>query len=77
MAAHTTLWYFERFGLTSALSEQQRRQFAGMARMQELKRGSRVHVAGDPSESATGCSTSSPESKNCCTGARRPARAQA
>jgi CRP-like cAMP-binding protein len=50
MPAHTKLWYFERFGLIQALSEAQRRQFAGMARMFEVKRGSRIYLPGDPSD---------------------------
>jgi CRP/FNR family transcriptional regulator, cyclic AMP receptor protein len=50
MAAHTKLWYFERFGLIQALNDTQRRHFAGMARMFELKRGSRIYLPGDPGD---------------------------
>lgn len=50
MARHTKLWYFERFGLTTALSLEQRRQFAGLARMLELKKGSPIYLPGDPSD---------------------------
>ena len=50
MALHTKLWYFERFGLINVLTEVQRRQFVGLARMLELKRGSAIYLPGDPSD---------------------------
>ncbi len=50
MAAHTSLWYFERFGLLSALTPEQRRQFAGKTRMLEVPRGRTIYLPGDPSD---------------------------
>ncbi len=50
MARHTKLWYFEPFGLTKALSTEHKRQFAGLARMLELKKGTAIYLPGDPSD---------------------------
>src|SRR5918993_5181785 len=50
MAAHTKLWYFERFRMLDALSEQQRQHLAQVTRMLEVKRGQRIYLAGDPSD---------------------------
>lgn len=50
MAGHTKLWYLEHFGLLQTLNDEQRRAFAGMTRMFEAKRGTRIYLPGDPSE---------------------------
>lgn len=50
MATRPPLWYFEQFGLIQALNDQQRRQFAGAARMRHFKRGERVYLSGDPGD---------------------------
>lgn len=50
MAAHTKLWYFERFRMISALSAEQRHQVAKMARMFDVKRGTRIFLPGDASD---------------------------
>jgi CRP-like cAMP-binding protein len=50
MAAHTKLWYFERFRLISALSPAQRGQLEKLTRMLEVKRGTRLYLPGDPSD---------------------------
>jgi CRP-like cAMP-binding protein len=50
MPAHTKLWYFERFRMISALSDDQRRQLEKMTRMLEVKRGTRIYLPGDPSD---------------------------
>ena len=50
MAAHTKLWYFERFRMLEALSEAQRQHLAQVTRMLDVKRGQRIYLAGDPSD---------------------------
>jgi CRP-like cAMP-binding protein len=50
MAAHTKLWYFERFRMISALSEAQRHQLEKLTQMLEVKRGTRIYLPGDPSD---------------------------
>lgn len=50
MAAHTKLWYFERFRMLDALNDQQRRHLEKATRMLEAKRGQRIYLAGDPSD---------------------------
>src|SRR5919106_2033339 len=50
MPAHTQLWYFERFRMIAALSDQQRRQLEKVTRMLEVKRGTRIYLPGDPSD---------------------------
>ena len=50
MALHTKLWYFERFGLINVLTEPQRRQFVGLTRMLEVKRGNPIYLPGDRSD---------------------------
>jgi CRP/FNR family cyclic AMP-dependent transcriptional regulator len=50
MAGHAKLWYLERFGMLTALSDEQRRMFVGMTRTFEAKRGTRIYLPGDSSE---------------------------
>ncbi len=50
MAAHTKLWYFERFRMISALSEAQRHQLEKRTRMLDVRRGTRIYLPGDPSD---------------------------
>lgn len=50
MAAHSKLWYLERFRLLDALTDAQKRQVEAMTRMLEIKRGQRIYLAGDPSD---------------------------
>lgn len=50
MPAHTKLWYFERFGMISALSPEQRGRLEKLTRMLEVKRGTRIYLPGDPSD---------------------------
>lgn len=50
MAAHSKLWYLERFRLLDVLTDVQKRQVEAMTRMLEIKRGERIYLAGDPSD---------------------------
>ena len=50
MAAHSKLWYLQRFRMLDALTDQQKRDVDKMARMLEVPRGQPVYLAGDPSE---------------------------
>ena len=50
MAAHSKLWYLQRFRLLDAMTEPQRRTVEKMTRMLEVKRGTRIYLPGDPSD---------------------------
>lgn len=50
MAAHSKLWYLQRFRMLDALTDQQKRDVDQMARMLEIPRGQRIYLAGDPSD---------------------------
>ena len=50
MAAHSKLWYLQRFRLLDAMTEPQKRMVEKMTRMLEIKRGQRVYMPGDPSD---------------------------
>ena len=50
MAAHSKLWYLERFRLLDVLTDAQKRQVEAMTRMLEIKRGQRIYSPGDPSD---------------------------
>lgn len=50
VAAHTKLWYLERFRLLQCLSQAQRRHVERMTRMVEVKRGEPIYLPGDPSD---------------------------
>jgi len=50
MAAHTKLWYLQRFRLMDALTDVQKHSVEKMTRMLELKRGQRIYLPGDPSD---------------------------
>lgn len=50
MAAHTKLWYLQRFRLLDALTDPQKRSVEKMTRMLEVKRGQRIYLPGDPSD---------------------------
>lgn len=50
MAAHSKLWYLQRFRMLDALTDQQKRDVEKMARMLEIPRGQRIYLAGDPSD---------------------------
>lgn len=50
MAAHTKLWYLERFRMLDVVPAQQRQVVEKMTRMLEVKRGQRIYIHGDPSD---------------------------
>ncbi len=50
MAAHTKVWYLERFRLLDAMTDPQKRVVEKMTRMLEVKRGQRIYMPGDPSD---------------------------
>ena len=50
MAAHTKLWYLQRFRMLDALTDPQKRAVDKMTRMLEVPRGQRIYLAGDPSD---------------------------
>lgn len=50
MAAHTKLWYLQRFRMLDALTDSQKRAVDKMTRMLEVPRGQRIYLAGDPSD---------------------------
>ncbi len=50
MAAHSKLWYLQRFRLLDAMTKPQRRMVEKMTRMLEVKRGQRIYMQGDPSD---------------------------
>jgi len=50
MAAHSKLWYLERFRLLDVLTDEQKRKVRAMARMFDVKRGERIYLSGDPSD---------------------------
>lgn len=50
MAAHSKLWYLERFRLLEVLTDSQKREVEATTRMVEMKRGQHVYAPGDPSD---------------------------
>lgn len=48
MAAHSKLWYLQRFGMLDALTHEQKVHFEPMTRMLEVKRGQHVYLPTDP-----------------------------
>jgi CRP/FNR family transcriptional regulator, cyclic AMP receptor protein len=50
MAAHSKLWYLQRFRLLEAMTDPQKRMVEKMTRMLEVKRGQRIYLQGDPSD---------------------------
>jgi CRP-like cAMP-binding protein len=50
MAAHSKLWYLERFRLLDMLTEPQKRRVEAMTRMLELGRGKRIYLPADRSD---------------------------
>jgi CRP-like cAMP-binding protein len=50
MPLHSKLWYFERFRLLEALTDEQLRHLAQVTQMLEIKRGQRIYLPGDPSD---------------------------
>ncbi|MBI2186423.1 MAG: Crp/Fnr family transcriptional regulator [Acidobacteria bacterium] len=50
MAAHSKLWYLERFRLLDVLTDAQKRQVEAMTRMLDVKHGERIYAPGDPSD---------------------------
>lgn len=50
MAAHSKLWYLERFRLLDVLTDAQKRQVEAMTRMLEVKRGEPIYAPGEPSD---------------------------
>jgi CRP-like cAMP-binding protein len=50
MAAHSKLWYLQRFRLLEAMTPPQMQTVLKMTRMLEVKRGQRIYVQGDPSD---------------------------
>ena len=49
MAAHSKLWYLERFRLLDVLAPEQKRHFAGRTRMLEVTRDQRIYFSQDAS----------------------------
>lgn len=50
MAAHSKLWYLQRFRLLDAMTPPQMQAMLNMTRMLEVKRGQRIYIEGDPSD---------------------------
>jgi CRP-like cAMP-binding protein len=50
MAAHSKVWYLERFSLLDAMTPPQKQMVEKMTRMIEVKRGQRIYTQGDPSD---------------------------
>lgn len=50
MAAHSKLWYLQRFRMLDVMTEPQKQLVEKMTRMLEIKRGQRIYVPGDPSD---------------------------
>ncbi len=50
MAAHSKLWYLQRFRLLDALTEAQKCAVEKTTRMLEVPRGCRIYLPGDPSD---------------------------
>ena len=50
MAAHSKVWYLQHFRMLDGLSDGQKRDVDRMTRMLEVKRGSCIYMAGDPSD---------------------------
>lgn len=50
MAAHSKVWYLNRFRLLDALTDAQKHSIDQMTRMLEIKRGTRIYLPGDPSD---------------------------
>ena len=50
MAAHSKLWYLERFRLLDVLSDPQKRHLETTTRMLQLKRGQYIYEPGEPCE---------------------------
>ena len=50
MAAHSKLWYLQRFRLLEAMTPPQMQMVEKMTRMLEVKRGQRIYMRGDPSD---------------------------
>jgi CRP-like cAMP-binding protein len=50
MAAHSKLWYLQRFRMLDVMTEPQKQLVEKMTRMLEVKRGQRIYVQGDPSD---------------------------
>jgi len=50
MAAHSKLWYLQRFRMLEALTDAQKRAVDKMTRMLEVPRGQRIYLTGDPSD---------------------------
>ncbi len=50
MAAHSKVWYLQRFRLLDAMTVPQKQMVERMTRMLEVKRGQRIYLLGDPSD---------------------------
>jgi CRP/FNR family cyclic AMP-dependent transcriptional regulator len=50
MAAHSKVWYLQRFRLLDAMTPAQKQTVEKMTRMLEVKRGQRIYLPGDPSD---------------------------
>lgn len=50
MAAHSKLWYLQRFRMLDVMTDPQKKLVEKMTRMLEIKRGQRIYVHGDPSD---------------------------
>lgn len=48
--SHSTIWYFEHFGLLEGLSEEQKKTISKHSDMLQVKRGQPVYLPGDPSK---------------------------
>ena len=50
MAAHSKLWYLQRFRMLDALTDPQKHAVEKMTRMLEVPRGQQIYLTGDPSD---------------------------
>lgn len=50
MAAHSKVWYLQRFRMLEAMTPPQMQAVEKMTRMLEVKRGQRIYMRGDPSD---------------------------
>ena len=50
MAAHSKVWYLQRFRMLEAMTPPQMQMVEKMTRMLEVKRGQRIYMEGDPSD---------------------------
>ena len=50
MAAHSKVWYLQRFRMLDVLTDPQKQMVEKMTRLLEVKRGQRIYMQGEPSD---------------------------